>query len=151
MKIQESAENYLETILILKQRLGQVRSIDIVNELNFSKPSISVAMKKLRENGLIEMDSTGLITLLPEGERIARTIYERHVLLSEYLINIGVDPKTATEDACRIQHVISEESFDRIKHHAAEMQKKIGSLEKNAEQQNGGRAENENDSAEETK
>ena len=76
MKIQESAENYLETILILKQRLGQVRSIDIVNELNFSKPSISVAMKKLRENGLIEMDSTGLITLLPEGERIARTIYE---------------------------------------------------------------------------
>ena len=75
MKIQESAENYLETILILKQRLGQVRSIDIVNELNFSKPSISVAMKKLRENGLIEMDSTGLITLLPEGERIARTIF----------------------------------------------------------------------------
>ena len=119
MKIQESAENYLETILILKQRLGQVRSIDIVNELNFSKPSVSVAMKKLRENNMIEMDSDGMITLLPEGQRIASTIYERHVLLSEYLTNLGVDPKVAAEDACRIEHVISEESFNKIKEHAS--------------------------------
>ena len=115
MKIQESAENYLETILILKQRQGQVRSIDIVNELNFSKPSVSVAMKKLRESGLIEMAPDGMITLLPEGMRIATTIYERHVLLSQYLIRLGVDPKVAAEDACRIEHVISEESFGKIK------------------------------------
>ena len=122
MKVQESAENYLETILILKQRLGQVRSIDIVNELNFSKPSVSVAMKKLRENNMIEMDSDGMISLLPEGQRIASTIYERHVLLTEYLTNLGVDPKIAAEDACRIEHVISEESFDKIKEHATAMQ-----------------------------
>ena len=118
MKIQESAENYLETILILKQRQGQVRSIDIVNELNFSKPSVSVAMKKLRESGLIEMAPDGMITLLPEGMRIATTIYERHVLLSQYLIRLGVDPKVAAEDACRIEQVISEESFGKIKAHA---------------------------------
>ena len=118
MKIQESAENYLETILILKQRQGQVRSIEIVNELNFSKPSVSVAMKKLRESGLIEMAPDGMITLLPEGMRIATTIYERHVLLSQYLIRLGVDPKVAAEDACRIEHVISEESFGKIKAHA---------------------------------
>ena len=118
MKIQESAENYLETILILKQRQGQVRSIDIVNELNFSKPSVSVAMKKLRESGLIEMAPDGMITLLPEGMRIATTIYERHVLLSQYLIRLGVDQKVAAEDACRIEHVISEESFGKIKAHA---------------------------------
>ena len=118
MKIQESAENYLETILILKQRQGQVRSIDIVNELNFSKPRVSVAMKKLRESGLIEMAPDGMITLLPEGMRIATTIYERHVLLSQYLIRLGVDPKVAAEDACRIEHVISEESFGKIKAHA---------------------------------
>ncbi len=117
MKTQESAENYLETILILRQRQGQVRSIDIVNELNFSKPSISIAMKKLRERGMISMDPTGLITLLPEGEEIAQKIYERHVLLSKYLMNIGVSEKTAVEDACRIEHVISQESFDRLKEH----------------------------------
>ena len=122
MKVQESAENYLETILILKQRLGQVRSIDIVNELNFSKPSVSIAMKKLRENNMIEMDSDGMISLLPEGQRIASTIYERRVLLTEYLTNLGVDPKIAAEDACRIEHVISEESFDKIKEHATAMQ-----------------------------
>ena len=117
MKIQESAENYLETILILKQRQGQVRSIDIVNELNFSKPSVSVAMKKLRESGLIEMAPDGMITLLPEGMRIATAIYERHVLLSQYLIRLGVDPKVAAEDACRIEHVISSESFEALKTH----------------------------------
>ena len=118
MKMNESSENYLETILILSNRKPHVRSIDIANELDFSKPSVSVAMKKLRESGLIEMAPDGMITLLPEGMRIATTIYERHVLLSQYLIRLGVDPKVAAEDACRIEHVISEESFGKIKAHA---------------------------------
>ncbi len=118
MKIQESAENYLETILILQQRKGNVRSIDIANELQFSKPSISVAMKNLRENGYIEMDAGGLITLTEKGRQIAETIYERHTLLSDWLQILGVDPKIAAEDACRIEHVISKESFDAIKRHA---------------------------------
>ena len=112
MKIQESAENYLETILILCQRIGAVRSIDIVNELEFSKPSVSVAMKNLRENGYIEMDTEGYITLTDKGRAIAETIYERHTLISRWLITLGVNPKTAVEDACRIEHVISRESFD---------------------------------------
>ncbi len=123
MKIQESAENYLETILILKQRNGLVRSIDIVNELEFSKPSVSVAMKNLRENGYIEMDGDGFIRLLPKGQTIAETMYERHTLLSDWLIFLGVDAKTAVEDACRIEHVISAKSFEAIKRHAQSKQK----------------------------
>lgn len=120
MKVQESAENYLETILILQQRRGNVRSIDIVNELNFSKPSVSVAMKNLRENGYIEMDSSGFITLREPGREIAEKIYERHLLLSRWLTNLGVDPAVASEDACRIEHVISAESFAAIKKHTME-------------------------------
>lgn len=117
MKIQESAENYLETILILRNRLGQVRSIDIVNELSFSKPSVSVAMKNLRNNGYIHMDSNGYITLLDKGYSIAEKIYERHVLLTEWLTALGVDPEIAAKDACRIEHVISSESFAKLKEH----------------------------------
>ena len=117
LKIQESAENYLETILILYRRLGAVRSIDIVNELGFSKPSVSVAMKHLRENGCIRMDPDGYITLTEKGEEIASMIYERHTLLSDWLIYLGVDPTIAREDACRIEHVISPESFEAIKRH----------------------------------
>ncbi len=117
MKVQESAENYLETILILQQRKGNVRSVDIANELQFTKPSVSVAMKNLRENGYIEMDAGGLITLTEKGRQIAETIYERHTLLSGWLQLLGVDPKIATEDACRIEHVISKESFAAIKRH----------------------------------
>ena len=117
LKIQESAENYLETILILYRRLGAVRSIDIVNELGFSKPSVSVAMKNLRENGCIRMDPDGYITLTEKGEEIASMIYERHTLLSDWLIYLGVDPTIAREDACRIEHVISPESFEAIKRH----------------------------------
>lgn len=120
MKIHESAENYLETIYILSKRKPEVRSIDIVNELHFSKPSISVAMKNLRENGYINMDRDGFITLTDAGKAIALTIYERHVLLSEWLTQLGVDEKTALEDACRIEHVISAESFEAIKRHAVE-------------------------------
>ena len=121
MKIQESAENYLETILILCQRIGAVRSIDIVNELEFSKPSVSVAMKNLRENGYIEMDTEGYITLTDKGRAIAETIYERHTLISRWLITMWVNPKTAVEDACRIEHVISRESFDAIKRHTGDL------------------------------
>ena len=121
MKIQESAENYLETILILHQRSGAVRSIDIANELEFSKPSVSVAMKNLRENGYIEMDTEGYITLTDKGRAIAETIYERHTLISRWLITLGVNPKTAVEDACRIEHVISRESFDAIKRHTGDL------------------------------
>ena len=102
MKIQESAENYLETILILSRKKPNVRSIDIVNELEFSKPSVSVAMKNLRENGYIHMDKDGFITLTDKGLEIAEMIYERHTLLSAWLIRLGVDEKTATQDDCRL-------------------------------------------------
>ena len=117
MKIQESAENYLETILMLGQSGQLVRSIDIVNELGFSKPSVSVAMKKLRENGYIHMDNDGHITLSETGAEIAERMYERHTLLSSFLIKLGVDEKVAVEDACRIEHVISPETFQKLKEH----------------------------------
>ncbi len=120
MKVQESAENYLETILILGRRKPHVRSIDIVNELSFSKPSVSVAMKNLRENGYIQMDDSGYITLTPPGLAIAEKIYERHTLLTAWLISLGVNETTAQEDACRMEHVISAESFEAIKKHAGE-------------------------------
>lgn len=115
MKIQESAENYLETILMIKNKKGDVRSIDIVNELEFSKPSVSIAMKNLRENGYIEMDSKGYITLADKGLEIAERMYERHTFLSQWLIELGIDPKIAVEDACRMEHVISAESFSAVK------------------------------------
>lgn len=117
MKIQESAENYLETILILHNRKGYVRSIDIVNELEYSKPSVSVAMKNLRENGYIEMDPNGYISLKDKGREIAEKMYERHTLLSDWLTALGVSRDVAVEDACRIEHVISTESFEAIKAH----------------------------------
>lgn len=117
MNIYESAENYLETILILKDKLGPVRSIDIVNELEFSKPSVSVAMKKLRENGYVKMDPDGYITLTDSGMKIAKSVYERHTLLSECLISLGVDEKTAREDACRMEHIISQQTFEKIREH----------------------------------
>ena len=119
MQIRESAENYLETILILSQRKGkgEVRSIDIVNELEFSKPSVSVAMKNLRENGYITVDKDGYIRLTDKGLEIAEKMYERHTLLSQWLIKLGVVEKVAVEDACRMEHVISAESFAAIKKH----------------------------------
>lgn len=114
MKIQESAENYLETILVLKGRKGEVRSIDIANEMNFSRPSVSHAMKQFRENGYIVMDENGYIELTEQGKEIAERIYERHTLLSEFLMELGVEEKTAKEDACRMEHAISEESFRKL-------------------------------------
>ena len=118
MNIYESAENYLEAILSLHERHGLVRSIDIANELHFSKPSVSVAMKKLRESGYIEMDKDGFISLLPSGEEIARRIYERHKLLTQFFIRLGVDPEVAAEDACKVEHDLSEETFQKMKEHA---------------------------------
>ena len=117
MKIHESAENYLETILVLQQRKGSVRSIDIANELEFSKPSVSVAMKNLRLNGYIEVDGSGLIQLLPEGRAIAEAVLEKHKMMTAFLIALGVSPEVAAEDACRIEHVLSDESFEAIKNH----------------------------------
>lgn len=118
MNIYESAENYLEAILSLKERLGEVRSIDIVNELNFSKPSVSVAMKKLREGGYIEMDREGYISLLPAGLEIAQRIYERHRLLTAFFIRLGVSEEVAAADACKVEHDLSDETFQKIKEHA---------------------------------
>lgn len=115
MKIQESAENYLETIFFLEKKLNKVRSIDIANELNYSKPSVSVAMKNLKNNGYIEIDNEGYIILTDKGLKIAEKMSERHTLLSNWLISLGVKPDVATEDACRIEHVISEESFEALK------------------------------------
>ncbi len=117
MKIQESAENYLETILFLQERLGKVRSIDIATELNFSKPSVSVAMKNLKKHKYIDIDASGYITLLDKGMEIAKKMSERHTLLSDWLIRLGVSPETAVYDACKIEHVISSESFEAIKNH----------------------------------
>lgn len=117
MKIQESAENYLETILMLGMTKPRVRSVDIANELDFSKPSVSIAMKNLRENGYIHVDRGGYITLTDAGREIAETMYERHTMLSSWLVYLGVDRKIAVKDACRMEHVISAESFDAIKRH----------------------------------
>ncbi|MBR9937523.1 metal-dependent transcriptional regulator [Oscillospiraceae bacterium Marseille-Q3528] len=117
MKIQESAENYLETVLVLSKRNPEVRSIDVATELGFSKPSVSVAMKNLRENGYVVINKEGHIFLTDAGREIAEMIYERHTLLSTWLISLGVSPETAAEDACRMEHVISKESFSAIKEH----------------------------------
>ena len=113
-KSHESSEDYLETILILREKNGNVRSIDIVNKMNFSKPSISIAMKKLKSEGMVEMDLNGYITLTPKGEEVARRIYSRHKLLEKCLIAIGVEPGTAEEEACRIEHVIDDDTYDKI-------------------------------------
>ena len=125
MSIQESAENYLETILILSHNENQVRSIDIVNELDYSKPSVSVAMKNLRAKGYINVDENGYITLTENGRHIAESMYERHILISDWLIFLGVDKKTAVNDACKMEHVMSEKSFSAIKNHIVNWKRDI--------------------------
>lgn len=115
MRHNRSSEDYLETILLLSKKLPVVRSIDIAVELNFSKPSVSVAMKHLRENGCIEVNQAGFITLTDKGMQIASSVYERHQVLSDWLISLGVDPQTASEDACEMEHQISDESFQAMK------------------------------------
>ena len=117
-KINESAENYLETILTLSKKLPVVRSIDIAHELNFTKASVSIAMKGLRENGHITVSDAGYITLTESGLEIAQKIYERHTFLSKFLMALGVDEKTAADDACKIEHVLSDTSFEAIKDYA---------------------------------
>lgn len=124
MNIYESAEDYLESILMLRERLGMVRSIDIVNQLGYSKPSVSVAMKRLRENGYIEMDGEGYITLTDAGHEIALKIYNRHRLLTHFLVQLGVSEETAAADACKIEHDLSEETFQKIKEHALKQQQR---------------------------
>ena len=123
MKMQESPEDYLEAILMIKLQKGRVRSIDVARHLGFSKPSVSVAMKRLRENGYVLMDEDGYLTLTDSGNEIASNIYERHTVLSEYLMQLGVSEENALSDACRIEHVLSEESFQRIKELTMEARK----------------------------
>ena len=117
MKILESGENYLETILMLKESKGSVRSIDIVRQMNFSKPSVSRAMSLLREHGYITMDKEGWIQLTESGMEVASRIYERHRLLTKWLMALGVSPEVAAEDACRMEHDISNETFEKLKAH----------------------------------
>lgn len=120
MKIQESAENYLETILRLKDEKGMVRSIDIARAMNFTKPSVSRAMSLLRTNGYILMDKEGWIALTDSGMEIASRIYERHKFLSSWLESIGVTPEVAAQDACRIEHDISQETFQMLQKYIEE-------------------------------
>ena len=117
MHVYESAEDYLEAILVITKQRGMVRSIDIANELGYSKPSVSIAMKKLRENSYIEMSSDGYIRLLPAGAEIAEHIYERHQTLSDFFVYLGVSRDVASADACKVEHDLSDETFSRIKAH----------------------------------
>ena len=123
MKSNESAEDYLETILILSNKLPVVRSVDISNELGYKKSSVSVAMKNLREKNHITMTDAGYIYLTEKGKKIAENVYERHKTLKKFLIDLGVNQEVAEEDACRVEHVISQESFDCLKKHIENMEK----------------------------
>ena len=120
MTIHKSAEDYLEAMLMLKQERGYIRSIDVAEKLGVTKPSVSYATKRLRESGCISFDPAGMILLLPPGLEIAERMYERHMLLTELLIGLGVEPEIAREDACKIEHDLSVESFDAIRRHAQE-------------------------------
>lgn len=126
MKLQESGENYLETILILKNKNGYVRSIDIANELGYSKPSISRAVSILKEAGYIIVESTGNIKLTEEGYMVASKVYERHIIISRYLVDaLGVSTETADSDACRIEHIISDETFSKMKDYIISRRHKV--------------------------
>lgn len=119
MKLNESVENYLETLYLLTQRLEQVKSIDVAKEMQFSKPSVSIAMKNLREKSLITIDTQGYIYLTPLGLSVATRTYERHTFLCHWLINLGVSKEIAEIDACKIEHVLSEESFQALKNYCS--------------------------------
>lgn len=118
MKIQESGEMYLETILVLRNKIGVVRSIDVANETGYSKPSVSRAMGILKDSGFIVIDKEGAILLTESGEELAKRIYERHIILTDFFVKLGVNPEVASEDACKIEHDISEETFNKIKEFA---------------------------------
>ena len=122
MPMQESGEMYLETIYILSRQSGSVRSVDVAEQMGYSKPSVSRAVGLLKKDGLLQMDETGCLKLTEAGAEKARRIYERHTVLSKLLMNLGVDEATATEDACRIEHYISDRSFDAIKAHMVKYQ-----------------------------
>ena len=126
MILQESGENYLETILMLQQQNGSVRSIDIATHMNFTKASVSIAMKKLRENGYIAVDGEGNLTLLAPGREIAERIYSRHRLLTHFFMQLGVDEKTAAEDACKAEHILSEQTLEKIRERAIETDAELG-------------------------
>ena len=126
MVIHESAEDYLESILVLQERRGYVRSIDIVNELGYSKPSVSVAMKKLRESGYISMAADGSITLNESGLEVASRVYGRHETLTQFFVMLGVNPETASEDACKVEHDISNETFSKIREFVGEKGVQLG-------------------------
>ncbi len=117
MKINESAENYLETIFVLKKKNGCVRSIDVAHKLSFTKASVSVAMKNFREKGYITIDENGFISLTKEGLKIAEKVFERHNVIATFLMSLGVDSETAFQDSCKIEHVISDQSFEKLKEH----------------------------------
>lgn len=117
MALLKSSEDYLEAILILQKQKGSVRSIDVAHHMDFSKPSVSRAVSNLRRDGYIEMKEDGELVFTSKGRAVAENIYERHTVLTGILIHLGVDPKTAAEDACRIEHAISQQSFDRIREH----------------------------------
>lgn len=117
MELHESGEDYLEAILRLREEKGQVRSIDVAGALSVSKPSVSVAMKKLRDSGHIEMDETGLLSLTAEGEAVAQRIYERHRVIAKMLMGLGVEAETAAREACKIEHDISDDTFEKMKRH----------------------------------
>ena len=125
MTIRESGEMYLETIYILSQKSSEVRSIDVGSYMGYSKPSVSRAIGLLKKDGLVNMDGRGYLTLTEAGEKRAAIIYERHLLLSQLLVNLGVDEETASEDACRIEHYISEKTFDAIKKHVEKYGKNL--------------------------
>ena len=124
MHLQESGEMYLETIYILFNKTGAVRSLDIARYMDFSKPSVCRAVGLLKAGEYIVVDKEGYITLTDIGREVAEKIYERHTMLTDFFVRLGVDRETATEDACKIEHVISENSFDAIKNHVAEMDAK---------------------------
>ena len=124
MKIRKSSEDYLEAMLVMRERHGYIRSVDIASELNVTKPSVSYATKRLRENGYITMDKEGLITLTDKGLAIAEHMYERHRLLTQFFMRLGIDEKIARADACKIEHDLSEETFQAIKNHVEVFSKK---------------------------
>ncbi len=126
MKIQESAEDYLEAILMLKREKGAVRSIDVAHYLGFTKPSVSRAMSLLRQNGYVVMEADGSLELTGTGLAIAEPIYERHCMLTEWLVALGVSPETAARDACRMEHSVSDETFAKMKEHIAGGQSRRG-------------------------
>ncbi len=118
MEMRESSEDYLEAILMLRERLGMVRAVHVAEELDFTKASVSIAMKKLRENGYVRLDENGFLLLTPAGEAIAAQVYQRHKVLTDFFISLGVDPAIAAKDACKVEHDLSQETFEKLLAHA---------------------------------